>query len=313
MRKVIVLGLMALLSMTSVSAQIKEGKLIFERKTNMRKMITDPEMRARIPEFRTEKFELIFNDQASMFKTIPDDEAPDPFANSGGDRGGGGARFMFRMPEVNIYTDLNTQLQLEARSMFEKDFLITDTLKPLKWKLSEETKTIAKYVCKKATTSIVPQQLNMRLGGGGGRPAGGGGGGNRGDGGGRPGGGGGGNRGGVSFNTGGVNISAGGDTAGQKPKEIEIVVWYTESIPVSVGPDTYAGLPGAILEVDTDNGSAVITALEYNAKYSAKELKQPTKGDKMSRAKFMDTLQELFKGMQNGSGGITIRAGNFNQ
>lgn len=302
MRKVILLGLMALLTMTSVSAQIKEGKLIFERKTNMRKMITDPEMRSRIPEFRTEKFELIFNDQASMFKTIPDDEAPDPFANSGGDRGGGGTRFMFRMPEVNIYTDLNTQLQLEARSMFEKDFLITDTLKPLKWKLSEETKTIAKYVCKKATTSIVPQQLNMRLGGGGGRPAGGG---NRG--------GGGGNRGGVSFNTGGVNISAGGDTAGQKPKEIEIVVWYTESIPVSVGPDTYAGLPGAILEVDTDNGSAVISAVEYIAKYSAKELKQPTKGDKMSRAKFMDTLQELFKGMQNGSGGITIRAGNFNQ
>jgi GLPGLI family protein len=302
MRKVILLGLMALLTMTSVSAQIKEGKLIFERKTNMRKMITDPEMRARIPEMRTEKFELIFNDQASMFKTIPDDEAPDPFANSGGDRGGGGARFMFKMPEVNIYTDLNTQLQLEARSMFEKDFLITDTLKPLKWTLSEETKTIAKYVCKKATTSIVPQQLNMRLGGGGGRPAGGG---NRG--------GGGGNRGGVSFNTGGVNISAGGDTAGQKPKEIEIVVWYTESIPVSVGPDTYAGLPGAILEVDTDNGSAVISAVEYIAKYSAKELKQPTKGDKMSRAKFMDTLQELFKGMQNGSGGITIRAGNFNQ
>jgi len=303
MRKVILLGLMALLTMTSVSAQIKEGKLIFERKTNMRKMITDPEMRARIPEFRTEKFELIFNDQASMFKTIPDDEAPDPFANSGGDRGGGGGRFMFRMPEVNIYTDLNTQLQLEARSMFEKDFLITDTLKPLKWKLSEETKTIAKYVCKKATTSIVPQQLNMRLGGGGGRPAGGG---NRG--------GGGGNRGGVSFSTGGVNISAGGDTAGQKPKEIEIVVWYTESIPVSVGPDTYAGLPGAILEVDTDNGSAVISAVEYIAKYSAKELKQPTKGDKMSRAKFMDTLQELFKGMQNGGGGISIRAGgNFNQ
>jgi len=309
MRKVIVLGWMALLTMTSVFAQVKEGKLIFERKTNMRRMITDPEMRARIPEFRTEKFELIFNEQSSMFKTIPDDEAPDPFANSGGDRGagGGGPRFMFRMPQVNIYTDLNTQLQLEARSMFEKDFLITDTLKQLKWKLSEETKTIAKYVCKKATASIVPQQLNFRFGGG--RP---GGGGNRGgaDGGGNRGGG---NRGGVTVNAGGVNINAGGDTAQQKPKEIEIVVWYTESIPVSVGPDTYAGLPGAILEVDTDNGSNVISALEYNAKYSAKELKQPTKGDKMNRAKFMETMQDIIKGMQNGSGGISIRGGNFNQ
>jgi GLPGLI family protein len=231
-----------------------------------------------------------------MFKTIPEDEAPDPFANSGGGGGErGGMRMMFRMPETTIYTDLNTQVQLEARSLFEKDYLIMDTLKPLKWKLSEETKTIAKYVCKKATTSIVPQQLTMRVGGGGG---------NRG---------GEGNRGGGSINIGGVNINRGGnpDSAAAKPKEIEITVWYTESIPVSVGPDTYAGLPGAILEVDSDNGNNIITAQEYTTKFSAKELKQPTKGEKMNRAKFMDSMQELMKGFQRG-GGIQIRSGGFN-
>ena len=76
MRKISLLISMMLIAFTAVFAQVKEGKLIFERKTNMRRMITDPEMRARIPEFRTEKFELIFNEQASMFKTIPDDEAP---------------------------------------------------------------------------------------------------------------------------------------------------------------------------------------------------------------------------------------------
>jgi GLPGLI family protein len=303
MRKISLLISMMLIAFTTVFAQVKEGKLIFERKTNMRRMITDPEMRARIPEFRTEKFELIFNEQASMFKTIPEDEAPDPFANSGGGGGErGGMRMMFRMPETTIYTDLNTQVQLEARSLFEKDYLIMDTLKPLKWKLSEETKTIAKYVCKKATTSIVPQQLTMRLGGGGG--------GNRGGEGNR---GGDGNRGGGSINIGGVNINRGGnpDSAAAKPKEIEITVWYTESIPVSVGPDTYAGLPGAILEVDSDNGNNIITAQEYTTKFSAKELKQPTKGEKMNRAKFMDSMQELMKGFQRG-GGIQIRSGGFN-
>jgi GLPGLI family protein len=290
MRKISLLFSMMLIAFTTVFAQVKEGKIIFERKTNMRRMITDPEMRARIPEFRTEKFELIFNEQASMCKTIPEDEAPDPFANSGGGGGErGGMRMMFRMPETTIYTDLNTQVQLEARSLFEKDYLIMDTLKPLKWKLSEETKTIAKYVCKKATTSIVPQQLTMRLGGGGG------------------------NRGGGSINIGGVNINRGGnpDSAAAKPKEIEITVWYTESIPVSVGPDTYAGLPGAILEVDSDNGNNIITAQEYTTKFSAKELKQPTKGEKMNRAKFMDSMQELMKGFQRG-GGIQIRSGGFN-
>ena len=213
MRKIFLALTVILVAITSAFAQVKEGKLIFERKINMYRMITDPEMRARIPEFRTEKFELLFNEQASMFKTIPEEDAPDPFANSGGGGGERGGRFNFRMPETATYTDIPNQMQYEARSLFEKDFLIVDSLKPINWKLSEETKTIAKFVCKKATTMITPQQMNMRFGGGGGR-----------------------------------NRNTTDTAAPAKPKEEELVVWYTESIPVSVGPDAYAGLPGAILE-----------------------------------------------------------------
>lgn len=271
MRKIFLALIVMLVAFTSAFAQVKEGKLIFERKVNMHKMITDPEMRARIPEFRTDKFELLFNEQASMFKTIPEEEAPDPFANSGGG-GGGGVRFAFRMPETTTYTDIPNQMQYESRSLFEKDFLIVDSLKPNNWKLSDETKTIAKFVCKKATTMIVPQQMNMRFGGG-------------------------------------RNRNNADTTAPVKPKEIELVVWYTESIPVSVGPDAYAGLPGAILEVDSDNGGNVITAIEFTAKYAAKELKQPTKGDKMNRAQFAESMKKIMEDMQRGGGmgGMRIR------
>ena len=271
MRKIFLALTVMLVAFTTAFAQVKEGKLIFERKVNMHKMITDPEMRARIPEFRTDKFELLFNEQASMFKTIVEEEAPDPFANSGGG-GGGGMRFAFRMPETATYTDIPNQMQYESRSLFEKEFLIVDSLKSNKWKLSEETKTIAKFVCKKATTMIVPQQMNMRFGGG-------------------------------------RNRNNTDTTAPVKPKEIELVVWYTESIPVSVGPDAYAGLPGAILEVDSDNGGNVITATEFTAKYAAKELKQPTKGDKMNRAQFAESMKKIMEDMQRGGGmgGMRIR------
>ena len=271
MRKIFLALTVMLVAFTSAFAQVKEGKLIFERKVNMHKMITDPEMRARIPEFRTDKFELLFNKQASMFKTIVEEEAPDPFANSGGG-GGGGMRLTFRMPETATFTDIPNQMQYESRSLFEKEFLIVDSLKPNKWKLSEETKTIAKFVCKKATTMIVPQQMNMRFGGG-------------------------------------RNRNNTDTTAPVKPKEIELVVWYTESIPVSVGPDAYAGLPGAILEVDSDNGGNVITATEFTAKYAAKELKQPTKGDKMNRAQFAESMKKIMEDMQRGGGmgGMRIR------
>lgn len=147
----ILLITMVVLSLSTVMAQVKDGKLIFERKINMHKMITDPEMRRNIPEFRSEKFELVFNEQATVFKTLPSEDAPDPFANSGAPGSGGsrGMGFMFRMPETNTYTDIASQMQYEARSIFENDYLIIDTLKPNSWKLSDETKTIANYVCKK--------------------------------------------------------------------------------------------------------------------------------------------------------------------
>jgi GLPGLI family protein len=263
-------------SIASVSAQMKEGKIVYERKINMYRMITDPEMRSRIPEFRTSQFELLFNEQSSLFRTVPDDEAPDPFANNGGDRGG--QRFTMRMPETTTFTDLKEKIQYESRPMFEKTFLIVDTLKPLKWKISEETKTIAKHLCKKATTSVPGQSI--RIGGGGPRM-------------------------GRANNT----DTASKPSAAITPKETEVSVWYTEEIAASVGPDGFTGLPGAILEVDMDNGANITTATEVTTKYPKKELVQPTKGDKMNKAQFQDAMKKLMEDMQRGGGmgGMRIR------
>lgn len=292
MKKITIALLVGLFAFVTANAQMKEGKIVYERKINMWKMITDPEMRTRIPEFRTSEFELLFNDQASLFRNVPEDEAPDPFANSGGGGGErGGMRFAFRMPETTTYTNIATQMQYESRPMFEKTFLVVDSLKPLKWKISEETKTIAKHVCKKATTMITAQ--NIRIGGGGGA------------------------RGFGRNNSDTTNkprelqVPKENDkpTAAITPKETEVVVWYTEDIAASVGPDNYSGLPGAILEVDVDNGSNVTTATEVTSKYPKKELVEPTKGDKMNKAQFQDAMKRLMEDMQRGGGmgGMRIR------
>ncbi|MEN9381877.1 MAG: hypothetical protein RI940_758 [Bacteroidota bacterium] len=277
MKKMSIALLVGLFALTAANAQMKEGKIVYERKINMWKMITDPEMRTRIPEFRTSQFELLFNEQNSLFRTVPDDEAPDPFANSGG--GGGGPRFAFRMPETTTFTDLTAQMQYESRPMFEKTFLIIDSLKPLKWKISEETKTIAKHVCKKATTMIAAQNVRFSVGGGA--------------------------RGMGRNNADSTNKPS----APIAPKETEVTVWYTEDVLASVGPDNYSGLPGAILEVDVDNGSNVTTATEVSSKYPKKELTKPTKGDVMNRAQFQDAMKKLMEDMQRGGGmgGMRIR------
>ena len=263
---------------TVASAQIKEGKISYERKINMHRNIPDPQMKSMIPEFRTDKFELLFNESASLFRSVVDDEAPDPFANAGG--GGGGMRMNFRMPTTTTYTDIAKQTQYEERAFFEKEFLIVDSLKQYKWKLSEETKTIAKQLCKKATTMITAPQMSMRMS--------------------------------VRMNRGGESNNN-TDTAASKPmkpKETELVVWYAENIPVSVGPDNYSGLPGVIMEMDLDNGATVTTAVEVSTKYPKKELVQPTKGEKMTRAQFQENMQKLMQDMQKGGGmmgGMRIR------
>ncbi len=261
---------------TTATAQMKEGKISYERKTNMHRNIPDPQMKSMIPEFRTDKFELIFNESASLFRSVVDDEAPDPFANAGG--GGGGMRMNFRMPTTTTYTDLAKQTQYEERAFFEKEFLIVDSLKQYKWKLSEETKTIAKQLCKKATTMVTAPQMRVRI------------------------------------SRGGENNTDTAANAPIKPRETELVVWYAENIPVSVGPDNYSGLPGVIMEMNLDNGATVTTAVEVSAKYPKKELIQPTKGEKVTRTQFQEQMQKLMQDMQRGGGGMmrNIRIGGGN-
>jgi GLPGLI family protein len=178
------------------------------------------------------------------------------------------------MPTANTYTDMAKQMQYEERAFFEKEFLIIDSLKQYKWKLSEETKTIAKQLCKKATTMITSPQMRMRV------------------------------------SIGGNNTDTTANTP-RAPKETELVVWYAENIPVSFGPDNYSGLPGVIMEIDQDNGATVTTAVEVSAKYPKKELVAPTKGDKMNRAQFQENMMKLVQDMQRGGGmgGMRIRVG----
>ena len=284
MKKIqLVFGLLITLTSitTTVAAQMKEGKISYERKINMHRNLPDPQMKSMVPEFRTDKFELIFNESVSLFRSVVDDEAPDPFANAGGG-GGGGMRMNFRMPTANTYTDMAKQMQYEERAFFEKEFLIVDSLKQYKWKLSEETKTIAKQLCKKATTMITAPQMRMR----------------------------------VSMGRGGENNTDTTANTPRAPKETELVVWYAENIPVSFGPDNYSGLPGVIMEIDQDNGATVTTAVEVSAKYPKKELVAPTKGDKMNRVQFQENMQKLMQEMQRGGGirmgGATIRVGGNN-
>jgi GLPGLI family protein len=142
MRKVL-LSFTCLTGFLLANAQQKEGTIVFERKINMHKTIPDEQMRAMMPEFRTSKHMLLFSDSVSVYKVIPEDEAPDPFAGAGG----GGPRMTMRFGNDggDLYKNFG-----QSKSI-------------LTWKLSMETKQILGQNCHKATRKMPAPQMGMRM------------------------------------------------------------------------------------------------------------------------------------------------------
>ena len=77
-------------------------------------------------------------------------------------------------------------------------------------------------------------------------------------------------------------------------KEIIITAWYTIEIPVAIGPETYYGLPGAILELHTENRVYLCSKIELNSENTI-EINAPKKGKKISQEKFDELLAEKAK------------------
>ncbi|MDR2834605.1 MAG: GLPGLI family protein [Bacteroidales bacterium] len=65
-------------------------------------------------------------------------------------------------------------------------------------------------------------------------------------------------------------------------RDKEIVAWFALDMPIAIGPDGYCGLPGAILELDMNNGSQIYTATniipsDEPLKITIPEIKKKTK------------------------------------
>ena len=133
-----------LMNFLVISAQNTEGVILFEEKVNLHRRITDPQMQAMVPEFRSSKMELYFKGDECLYKPVEEDESEQ-------EMGGGGVRMRFGRPNAEIYRNFATEKRVEQRDAMGKKYLIEDTLKVIAWKLGTETKKILNYDCAKAT------------------------------------------------------------------------------------------------------------------------------------------------------------------
>ena len=143
-----------LLAAIAAGAQFtSQGKIEFERKVNIHRQMDDmaaesenaswiERFKSQAPKFSTSYFDLYFNSNKVIYK--PGRESDQQFKMFGG--GPASAN--------TVLTDLNGQKILANKQVYDQKFYITDSMRVLKWKITDEIRTIANYKCRKAVSKI---------------------------------------------------------------------------------------------------------------------------------------------------------------
>lgn len=97
------------------------------------------------PQFKVLKSTLTFNNNKTLFTPA----APAESNNS----------WFSDVPEGlqgnTVYTDLGTSISTSAKRVFEEQFLVKDTVRKINWKITDETREIAGYNCRRANAVIM--------------------------------------------------------------------------------------------------------------------------------------------------------------
>lgn len=133
-----------------------KGKITFERKVNTHKQMEDmmkgnaqasgmlDMMKKQMPKYKTDIFELSFNERYTLYKPAPNGitESKMMMGNAPADRN-------------TVFSDFESDSSVSEKKIFEKTYLIRDTLKKFEWKITEEFRKIAGFNCRRAETVIM--------------------------------------------------------------------------------------------------------------------------------------------------------------
>ncbi|MHA4843079.1 GLPGLI family protein [Flavitalea antarctica] len=249
---------LALTAFFQLQAQQQEGRILYERTTQLQLRIADigDGMERNVPQSRTDKMEVLFGKNQSLRRPVID-ETPEPTDFGGGQivirTFGGGAE------DVSYY-NYEEKRMVDQREFAGKKYIISDSIRPLQWKLTGESKSILGLPCQQAKAQRISTSMRTMV------------------------------------NNGETTRTEMADTA-------NIVAWFTPAIAVPTGPEYQGQLPGAILEINVNDGRTVYKALEISPKTDLALIKEPKSGKKVTPKEFANEQQKMIQEMQRNNGG----------
>ena len=128
---------------------ISQGKIEFERRVNQYSKVDGDDSWAELQKktmtkFKVSYFDLYFNKSKSLYK--PGREVVEK--NNGW--------FWDQPAQDNIvYSDLDNEKGVSQKKVFEQVFLVQDSLRQIKWKITDENRVIAGFNCRRANAMIM--------------------------------------------------------------------------------------------------------------------------------------------------------------
>lgn len=163
-----------------------------------------------------------------------------------------------------VYKNIISKKALQSTEFMGKKFLISYDQEKLKWVMQKEQKMIGNYLCFKATAQIEkPKTITS-----------------------------------VWSKAEKENDTLKSNVSDKENIEYSTVTaWYTPQIPVSHGPAQYGGLPGLILELNTDKTVMLCTKVVMNPDKKI-QISEPTKGEFVTRNEFDNIVEVKVKEMR---------------
>lgn len=140
-KRILATAIIALLSTASI-AQMTSGKIIYERRTNLKKTVGDnPRAKQFITEenkIRKENFELTFNETSSVFEFIENDDEEE------------GGMMKYLTQRNKVYQNLEDNEFFMIMNSWGQPMHLKDSLSARKWKITENKRKFAGHMCRKA-------------------------------------------------------------------------------------------------------------------------------------------------------------------